>query len=68
MQPLLAQRTPHPIQDARVALANRHAICERRGYCGPFINEEFYRAYPGWEGYGDCLVCGSTVCSRARAA
>jgi hypothetical protein len=36
--------------------------CEVRGYCGPFVNEALYDAFPEplWHGMGDCLECGTT--------
>lgn len=34
--------------------------CERRGYHGPFTNLEKYDAEPGWQGLGECMLCGST--------
>jgi hypothetical protein len=36
-------------------------LCRTRGHCGPFANAAVYSRMPGWEGFGDCLVCGSTV-------
>ena len=43
--------------------------CEVRGYCGPFINQEFYNSFPDpmWHGYGECVVCCST-CIVAQEA
>jgi hypothetical protein len=34
-------------------------VCERRGFHGPFKRTEIYDSFPGWEGYGDCVLCGS---------
>lgn len=34
--------------------------CERRGYHGPFTNLEKYDSEPGWQGLGECVLCGST--------
>jgi hypothetical protein len=34
-------------------------VCERRGFHGPFKRTEIYDSFPGWEGYGDCILCGS---------
>jgi hypothetical protein len=41
---------------------NYQRLCGARGYCGPFINEEFYNAFPDplWHGYGECALCCST--------
>jgi hypothetical protein len=59
-------RKPHPIRDYRRAVENHRTICGVRGYCGPFLNEEFYNAFPDptWEGYGECVVCCSTCLIR----
>ena len=48
-------KVPHPIQDQRVADRNRRAICEARGYCGPFINQSYYEQFPDplWRGTGE---------------
>lgn len=35
-------------------------VCKARGFHGPFINLDRYEAVPGWSGYGDCAICGST--------
>lgn len=58
----LYRRTPHPVSSAVEALENHQRICAVRGYCGPFLNTEFYNAFPDpfWHGYGECLVCRST--------
>ena len=55
-------RQRHPIQDHRQAMENYRMQCGVRGYCGPFINEEFYNAFPDplWHGYGECAVCCNT--------
>ncbi|HEX6924561.1 MAG TPA: hypothetical protein VF167_04000 [Longimicrobiaceae bacterium] len=55
-------RERHPVRGLHQALENYGRICEARGYCGPFINEEFYNAFPDpmWRGCGECVVCGST--------
>jgi hypothetical protein len=51
---------------ARERLPARNAVgaraCERRGYCGPFLNEAYYDAFPEplWHGMGDCAQCGTT--------
>ncbi len=65
---LPAQRTPHPIASAQQALANHQSVCAIRGHCGPFINVEFYNAYPDsfWHGYGECLICRSTCLVAAE--
>lgn len=57
-----AIRQPHPVQDHHQAMENFRLICGVRGYCGPFINEAFYNAFPDplWHGYGECVVCCST--------
>jgi hypothetical protein len=57
----LLRRQPHPIRSPQQAYENARRICEPRGHHGPFINELYYCAFPGWEGYGDCVVCCSTV-------
>jgi hypothetical protein len=57
----LVKRVPNPVTSMQQAYRNRRSVCEPRGHCGPFINEFYYRAFPGWEGFGDCTVCGSTV-------
>jgi hypothetical protein len=36
-------------------------FCEARGYHGPFCNLERYAHFPGWEGMGECLLCGGSV-------
>jgi hypothetical protein len=36
-------------------------FCERRGHHGPYVNAERYLEFPGWDGMGECLACGSTV-------
>ena len=41
-------------------------VCARRGFCGPFANQPYYDEFPGWEGYGDCMQCGSTVHTEAH--
>jgi hypothetical protein len=40
-------------------------FCERRGHHGPYVNAERYLEFPGWDGMGECLACGSTVRIRA---
>lgn len=57
-----AARVPHPIQDYHLAAENRRLVCEARGYCGPFINQDYYRAFPDpmWHDTGECEVCCST--------
>lgn len=42
------------------SLAQDAAVCEARGYHGPFIHREKYADFPGWEGMGDCALCRST--------
>jgi hypothetical protein len=54
------ERTPHPVQDIETARRNRQRICDTRGFCGPFLNQSYYAAFPGWDGFGDCVHCGST--------
>jgi hypothetical protein len=55
-------KLPHPIADQKIADRNREAICEVRGYCGPFINLAYYRGFPdpAWHGVGECIVCCNT--------
>ena len=36
------------------------SFCEQRGYHGPFSNLEKYNSEPGWQGLGECTLCGST--------
>jgi hypothetical protein len=43
-------------------------FCERRGHHGPYVNAERYLEYPGWDGMGECLACGSTVRIRVELA
>ena len=59
-------KAPHPIQDQHTADLNRRTICETRGYCGPFINQEYYDNFPGglWRGTGECVLCCNT-CNTA---
>ena len=59
---MLLAREPHPITDLETAMENGRLICQPRGYCGPFINEGFYDAFPDpmWQGKGDCVLCGTT--------
>ena len=70
MQMLLA-REPHPVPDQLTAARNGRQVCRTRGYCGPFINQAYYDAFPDtlWTGKGDCVLCGSTcdVSSEERA-
>jgi len=58
----LLLRERHPIADPHVAAQNALLVCRPRGYCGPFINQEYYNAFPDslWNGKGDCVLCGST--------
>lgn len=60
---MLPERTPHPVADLATAMENRRRICDRRGYCGPFLNAAFYAAYPDplWCGMAECVHCRSTV-------
>lgn len=63
-----AWRVPHPVWSLSQADANRARICEARGYCGPFLNTDYYDAYPDplWHGMGECLFCCSTVLVAAE--
>lgn len=65
----LPRRVPKPASDLK-ALERYAKICARRGYCGPFLNQEFYMAYPDpmWHGYGECAVCCSTRLVSAEEA
>lgn len=56
----LISRTPHARCPDDLA-AGRRETCEVRGFCGPFLNLALYDAFPGWEGCGDCVHCGTTV-------
>lgn len=59
---MLLVREPHPVMDVETAMQNAELICQPRGYCGPFINQGFYDAFPDplWNGKADCAVCGTT--------
>ena len=59
---MLLVREAHPVADLETAMENARVICQPRGYCGPFVNQSFYDAFPDplWNGKGDCAVCGST--------
>lgn len=59
---MLLVREAHPVQDAETARQNAELICQPRGYCGPFVNEDFYDAFPDalWNGKGECALCGTT--------
>lgn len=35
------------------------ALCELRGYHGPFERQDAYDHFPEWEGMGECTLCGS---------
>ena len=56
------RRDPHPVADLALAMENQRQICVPRGYCGPFINESYYAAFPDpvWHGMADCCVCGNS--------
>ena len=56
-------RTPHPVGDLDTAKQNRRLVCDARGYCGPFLNLEFYDAFPDplWHGMGECVLCRNTA-------
>lgn len=56
-------RIPHPVKSYKEALKNRREICEPRGYCGPFINQEVYDAQPDaeWHGVGECIHCRNVL-------
>lgn len=60
---LLVRRRPHPVRDLETAMTNRRLVCDRRGYCGPFFNKDYYSAFPDplWKGMAECLLCRSTV-------
>lgn len=49
--------------DLELAERNRRRICEPRGYCGPFADEEYFATFDGglWLGSANCVHCGSTV-------
>ena len=36
-------------------------LCERRGYCGPFVNQAYFNSLEAWAGFGICVECGCTV-------
>jgi hypothetical protein len=50
-------------RDADEVQGKRRSICESRGYCGPFLNEELFDRFNGgeWRGTANCIHCGSTV-------
>jgi hypothetical protein len=56
------KRVSHPIRSLREAQLNRLNICQVRGYCGPFINQEVYDSFPDpiWRGSAECVVCCDT--------
>lgn len=60
---MLPQRVPHPVKDFGTAIDNGRRVCQPRGYCGPFINGEYYDAFPDptWHGIGECIHCRNTV-------
>ncbi len=62
----LPERVPLPLAPSR----GDREKCVARGYCGPFVNVEFYNAFPdpSWHGYGDCVVCHSTRLTTAEEA
>lgn len=63
-------RTPHPVGDLDTAKENRRLVCDARGYCGPFLNLEFYAAFPDplWHGMGECLLCRNTAHAASEEA
>jgi hypothetical protein len=56
------RRQAHPITSLEQAQHNRLTICQVRGYCGPFINQQLYDSFPDpiWRGSGECVVCCDT--------
>lgn len=67
---MLATRATHPVTERETAAQNGLLLCRPRGYCGPFINQDYYDAFPDplWNGKGDCLLCGSTCDVAAQEA
>ena len=61
-------RHPHPVNNLAEAQANRANICDRRGFCGPFLNRHVYASFPErlWRGMADCIHCGGTVHMRTE--
>lgn len=59
---IVVERVPHPVASYAEAQRNRQEICDRRGYCGPFINMAVYDAFPDpvWHGCGECVNCCGT--------
>lgn len=59
----MAIRFMHPVRTYQAALRNRQLICDPRGYCGPFINQRFYDAFPDpeWHGMGECIHCRNVL-------
>lgn len=68
--PILATREARPVRDRETATQNGLLACRPRGYCGPFINRDYYDSFPDplWSGKGDCLLCGSTCDVAAQEA
>ena len=60
---MLPQTVPEPVRTIAQAQENRRAVCEPRGYCGPFVNEAYFAAFNAgeWRGFGNCVYCGNTV-------
>lgn len=67
MFPLLV-RVPVPVVDPGVAQENRRLVCDARGYCGPFVNQDFYDRFCDelWHGMAECAQCGNTVRPRSE--
>lgn len=59
---IVVERVPHPVASYAEAQRNRREICDRRGYCGPFINSAVYDTFPDpvWHGCGECVNCCGT--------
>jgi len=58
----LPPRVLLPPRDPKNSPGGQECECTVRGYHGPFVNTDFYNAFPDpfWHGFGDCVVCHST--------
>lgn len=54
---------PCGVDDLAVTWRGTETTCQLRGYCGPFVNEEYYAGMEEeeWRGMADCRHCGRTV-------
>ena len=65
---MLLTRQEHPIVDVETAMQNGLLVCQPRGYCGPFINQDFYDAFPvaGVDGTLRTRMRGTAAEANAR--